>query len=126
MAIPQLSSVNEIVWLTLARSKDDYLKIISKAVRRSLDIYLKAIKGEEGSQVEESQTLVKIGAIAKSATETVPTIRYWTKEGLLKVAEFTKSNYALYDQHTTLATIEKIQQLKKQRYTLSEIKEKLG
>ena len=54
----------------------------------------------------------------------MPTIRYWTKEGLLTVAELTASNYALYAPET-LSRIKQIQELKKERFTLSEIKERL-
>ncbi len=108
----------------LGGSLDDYLKIIAKAVNRSLDIYLKAIKGEDLVPVDDHQKLFKIGAIAKQSDETVPTIRYWTKEGLLNIAELTASNYALYAPET-LSRIQQIQKLKKQRFTLSEIKKRL-
>jgi len=108
----------------LGGSRDDYLKMIAKAANRSLDIYLKAIKGESIVPNDDHQELFKIGAIAKQSDETVPTIRYWTKEGLLHIAEFTASNYALYAPET-LSRIQQIQELKKQRFTLSEIKEQL-
>ncbi|MGB0992722.1 MAG: MerR family transcriptional regulator [Akkermansiaceae bacterium] len=63
--------------------------------------------------------------MAKQAKETVATIRYWTKEGLLHITETTPSNYALYSPDM-LAQIKKIQQLKGKRHTLKEIREILG
>jgi Fic family protein len=120
----RLAYIGSLEKAQLGGTLDDYLKIITKAVDRSLNIYLKAIKGKDLTSPEEHQELFKIGAIAKHAEETVPTIRYWTKEGLLNVAERTASNYALYAPET-LARIQQIQELKKQRFTLSEIKERL-
>ena len=120
----RLAYINSLEKAQLGGELDDYLKIIAKAVDRSLDIYLKAIKGEDLAPVDDHQELFKIGAIAKASEETVPTIRYWTKEGLLTVAELTASNYALYAPET-LSRIKKIQELKKERFTLSEIKERL-
>lgn len=122
----RLAYISSLEKAQLGGSLDDYHSIIAKAVDRSLNIYLKAVKGETMDATEEAHTLVKIGAIAKLAEETVPTIRYWTKEGLLQVAEHTESNYALYDQTSTLAQVAKIQELKKQRYTLNEIKLQLN
>lgn len=121
----RLAYISSLEKAQLGGSLDDYLKIISKAVDRSLNIYLKAIKGEDMQPAEEDQALVKIGVIAKLSEETVPTIRYWTKEGLLNIAELTESKYALYDNAETLERIKQIQDLKKQRFTLSEIKQKL-
>ena len=104
-------------------SKDDFLKIISKSVDRSLDIYLKAINAEEQDDQQDDETLLKIGALAKKAGETVATIRFWTKEGLLQIAETTAGNYALYSIEM-VERCKKIQNLKAKRYTLAEIKQK--
>lgn len=120
------SYINSLEKAQLGGSLDDYLKIISKAVSRSLDIYLKAIKGEDILSMKGALELVKIGTIAKRSELSVPTIRFWTKEGLLNITELTDSKYALYDSTETLAKIEQIQKLKKQRFTLNEIQEKLG
>lgn len=108
----------------LGGTKDDYLKIITKSVNRSLDIYLKAIKGEDEEQLPDEDKLLKIGELAKQSKETVATIRYWTKEGLLHVAETTASNYSLYSPDM-LGQIEKIQHLKEKRHTIKEIRELL-
>ena len=40
--------------------------------------------------------LLTIGQLAKSTGQTVSTIRYWTKEGLLKVEKLSSGGYQLY------------------------------
>ncbi len=109
----------------LGGPKIQYERLILKAIGRSLDIYLKAVKGEDDdSQLEEDNLKLKIGQIAKAAGETVPTIRFWTKEGLLHVVDVSESGYQLYDP-ATIDRCRQIQALKKKRMTLAEIKIKL-
>ena len=103
--------------------KTDYEKLIAKAAERSLDIYLKAVHGESSGDDGDTEELLKIGELASAAGVTVPTIRHWTKEGLLEVAEFTESGYQLYSADMK-ARCEEIQTLKKQRLTLEEIKKR--
>lgn len=105
----------------LGGSKVDYENLISKAVNRSLDIYLKAAKETSNIDDIDSDGLLKIGELAKAIEESVSTIRYWTKEGLLEVAEITDSGYHIY----SIAMIERCKQikiLKQKRYTLDEIR----
>lgn len=104
----------------LGGSKNDYFKLISKAVDRSLDIYLKALKGETDTQ-NDGQKLLKIGELAKTVNENNSTIRHWTKEGVLDVAEITESGYQLYAADM-IERIEKIKALKEKRYNLEEIR----
>ncbi len=103
-------------------SKNDYFKLIAMAVDRSLNIYLKAIDGEV--EKPESEKLLKIGELAKATKQTVPTIRHWTKEGLLQVAEVTRSGYQMFSEEM-VELVKKIQEMKDKRMTLDEIKEKL-
>jgi len=103
-------------------SKNDYFKLISSAVDRSLNIYLKAIDGE--SAEPESDKLLKIGELAKATNQTVPTIRHWTKEGLLEVAEITESGYQMFSEEM-IERVEKIQEMKEKGMTLTEIKENI-
>ena len=119
----RLSYLEVLEKAQLGGSKDDFLKIIFGAVDRSLDIYLKAAQGEDAAP-EESDQLLKIGELAKKVGESNSTIRHWTKEGLLQVAEITEAGYQLYS-HEMIARIEKIHELKMQRFRLEEIKEKL-
>jgi DNA-binding transcriptional MerR regulator len=68
---------------------------------------------------------MKIGALAKAVGVTVPTIRFWTAEKLLEVADVTASGYQLYSPEM-IARCELIRSLKEQRLTLAEIKRRLG
>jgi len=99
-------------------SKNDYFKLISSAVDRSLNIYLKAIDGE--SAEPESDKLLKIGELAKATNQTVPTIRHWTKEGLLEVAEITESGYQMFSEEM-IERVKKIEGMKERKMNLSEI-----
>ena len=100
-------------------SKNDYFKLITAAVDRSLNIYLKAIEGKD--QEPENEKLLKIGELAKATNQTVPTIRHWTKEGLLQVAEITESGYQMYSEEM-IKWVRKIKEMKEMRLSLTEIK----
>lgn len=100
-------------------SKNDYFKLIAAAVDRSLNIYLKAIDGEV--EKVDSEKLLKIGELAKATNQTVPTIRHWTKEGLLQVAEITESGYQMFSEDM-VQRVKKIEEMKEKRMTLTEIK----
>lgn len=67
---------------------------------------------------------MKIGELAKRSGVSTRTIDYYTNFGLLDVQR-SESNYRLYPL-STVDTIERIQLLKKQRLTISEIKEILN
>ncbi len=100
-------------------SKNDYFKLIAAAVDRSLNIYLKAIEGK--TEEPENEKLLKIGELAKATNQTVPTIRHWTKEGLLQVAEITESGYQMYSEEM-IKWVRKIKEMKEMRLSLTEIK----
>jgi len=119
----RLPYINSLAKAQTGGSKDDYLKIISNAANRSLEIYLKANQNETSAEPNDDD-LLKIGQLADAVNETVRTIRYWTSEGLLQVADKTASNYALYDPKC-VDRIARIQGLKKERYTLREIRDML-
>jgi len=119
----RLAYISSLEKAQLGGSKEDYLKIITRAVGRSLDIYLKAAAGEEAEH-PESDVLLKIGELAKQVGENNSTIRHWTKEGLLDVAEITEAGYQLYAPEM-VERIKQIHALKEQRLTLQEIKARL-
>lgn len=110
-----------------------FYDLIENAVERSLDAYINAALGEavlpsflgEAAQILDDK-LLKIGELAKLANETVPTIRYWTQEGLLRVAELSEGGYQLYN----TSQIDKAKEVRylqdEQRLTIAEIKIKLG
>ena len=116
----------------LGGSKESYDRLIYKSVDRSLDLYLKAVRGEATDDESDdipantiTRPRLKIGQLAKAVGETVPTIRFWTKEGLLEVSDVTDSGYQLFDQRM-INQCKKIQELKKKRLTLVEIKAALN
>jgi Fic family protein len=120
----RLDYIGSLEKAQLGGSKEDYEKLIAKSVDRSLDIYLKAAKGESSFKELDNDELLKIGELAKATGENISTIRYWTKEGLLNVAEVTKSGYQLYSGDMILRCKE-IKKLKSERLTLEEIKQYL-
>tara|TARA_B110000467_G_scaffold88405_1_gene79896 strand:- start:1350 stop:1775 length:426 start_codon:yes stop_codon:yes gene_type:complete len=105
-------------------SKDPFVKLISKAAERSLEIYLKAVLQKDDSSQTDSDILLKIGELAKRIGVPNSTIRHWTKSGLLQVAETTHSGYQMYNLDM-IERIEKIMALKEKRLTLEEIKKRL-
>lgn len=109
----------------LGGPRDDYDKLIASAANRSLDIFLKAAQGKTVRGDIDSDKLLRIGALAKAAHVTVPTIRHWTKEGLLEVAELSESGYQLYAPEM-VERCKAIQELKAQRLTLAEIRRRLS
>lgn len=65
--------------------------------------------------------LYRIGELAKAANLSERTVDYYTKLGLISPESRSKKNYRLYS-HETLTTLERINQLKQEKYTLEEIK----
>lgn len=109
----------------LGGSLAHYYTLMYEAVNRSLDIYLNALEDKEEEKVLEKKPMLKIGELADLVAETVPTIRHWTKEGLLQVADYTQGGYQLYSQNQ-VAVIKKIRTLQdKDRLTIAEIKKAL-
>src|SRR3989338_7036349 len=91
----------------LGGSLANYYSLMYEAVNRSLDIYLETLEDKEQEKVLEKKNVLKIGELADLVNETVPTIRHWTKEGLLTVVDYTKGGYQLYNQDQ-VAVIKKI------------------
>ena len=69
-------------------------------------------------------TLYKIGQLAKKANVSERTIDYYTSLGLIKPAMRTPNNYRLYGDET-LDRLKRIDELKKEKYSLEEIKRTL-
>ena len=107
----------------LGGHKDAYMKIVARAVDRSLDIYLKAAEGKTDAG-DSKGPLLKIGELAKLVNQRNSTIRHWTKEGLLEIAEITDAGYQLYAQEM-VERIRLIKELKSRRLTLREIRKKI-
>ncbi len=109
-----------------------YYRVIYRAVERSLDIYLQALQAEGAISVPEAPSgsgkarLLKIGELAGEVGESVPTIRYWTKEGLLAVTSKTKGGYALYDPSMVSRAMHIRRLQRQERLTIAEIRDILG
>lgn len=69
--------------------------------------------------------LLKAGELARQAGVLVTTIRFYTKIGLLIPHSFSPGGYSLYSEDDALAVLKEINNLKRKRFTLDEIKEKL-
>lgn len=121
----RLAYIGALEKAQLGGSKDDYEVIIANAANRSLDIYLKAAKGESSLSGLDADDLLKIGELAKAVNVTVPTIRHWTKEGLLEIVALTESGYQLYAPDM-IDRCKQIKELQKRRFSLSEIKHQVG
>lgn len=121
----RLAYISSLEKAQLGGSKADYLELINQAVNLSLDIYLNAVENKEEDPAPTKGRLFKIGEISKASKEAVSTIRHWTKEGLLQISEITDSGYRLYGSDA-FDKIKEIHRLKEQRYSLFEIKSKLG
>ncbi len=103
---------------------NDYYKLIYRAVDYSLNIYLESIEVKK-TKKNQRNNLLKIGDLAKQTEETIYTIRFWTKEGLLTVKDFTKGGYQLYEP-LMIKKAKEIRRLQNQkRLTIAEIKKKL-
>ena len=121
--------------LNVAQTKREFIlldELIENAVERSLDAYIAAAEGKAfipnllGETSEDTDKLLKIGELAKAASESTATIRYWTKEGFLKVAKYSQGGYQLYDS-SQIDRAKEVRYLQdQQRLTIAEIKEKLG
>jgi Fic family protein len=120
----RLKYISALEQAQMGGSRENYYKLVHGAVNRSLNIYLQTAQGENWGQ-EEEQKLLKIGELAKKTGETNSTLRYWTKEGLLEILEITPTGYQIYSMEM-VEKVRKIQELKKNRYTLKEIASKFG
>jgi Fic family protein len=106
-----------------------FYSVIEDAEERSLNAYLNATQGKPVIPVlmgKDTETkLLRIGELAEATRETKPTIRFWTKEGLLSVTKVTEAGYALYDTRM----IEKVKEIRRlqneERLSITEIKERL-
>ncbi len=108
----------------LTENLSDYYSFMFKSIERSLDIYTEALEPKQKKK-STVKKLMKIGELAKATGETVPTIRFWTKEGLLTVVQFSAGGYQLYSPDA-IERIKKIRRLKSEkRLTIQELKKSL-
>lgn len=120
----RLAYIKSLEKAQMGGSLDVYLTLMTKAVDRSLEIYIKALRGESATQTETTTELLKIGKLSSLSDTPLATLRFWTHEGLLNIATTTPSGYWLFTPET-IDRIEIIKNLQNQRLTLKEIKQKL-
>ncbi len=113
-------------WMSLEKAifendREDYDRLIYRAVNRALDFYLKAGAGNATDDVESEPYFLRIGQLAKETGERVSTLRYWTGLNLLETAGKTSADYTLYSSEV-IPKIKRLKELKEQRYTLDEIR----
>lgn len=108
-----------------------FYTIVETAVERMLDAYINAAQGKPvlsglTSTTLKTNKLLRIGDLAKETKETIYTIRFWTKEGLLTVKDFTKGGYQLYDPSIIERAKEVRRLQKEERLSIDEIRKKFG
>lgn len=114
----RMKYINSIEHAQLTKDTSAFQEIIYKAVSRSLDMYLE-------TEQPQGIDLFTIGKLAKATNETVATIRYWTKEGLLTPSKRSGGGYQLYASDA-VKKVEQIRTLQKElRLTIQELKKKL-
>jgi Fic family protein len=118
--------ISSIEKVQLGGSSADYEMFMYEAIDASLEMYLNAFQEKAHQEKLEKKTLFKVGELAAMVKETPTTLRHWTKEGLLDVAEYSSGGYQLYD-HDQAGVVKKIRTLQdKRRLTLAEIKKELA
>jgi Fic family protein len=111
----------------IEESLESYYQVMLNIVSRSLDDYLNLIE-PKNEPVLKSPTLfqvrklMKIGELAVETGQNKPTLRYWTKEGLLEVKEYTQGGLFLYEP-SAIDKVKTIRRLQNERHTIAEIKE---
>lgn len=100
---------------------NDFYSLVIKAVDSSLDVYL----GNKKPRGVKEERLLKIGELARVSDVPTSTIRFWTNEGLLKVAKTTEGGYRWFNE-SSIKTVEKIKELQAKRLTLDEIKSEIN
>lgn len=79
---------------------------------------------EPRGETHGDKKLYRIGELAKIASVSERTIDYYTKLGLITPEERSLKNYRLYNDET-LVRLERINQMKQDKYSLDEIKQTL-
>lgn len=100
----------------LTGNTTEYMNLLYESIERSQDAYLQALSPNQ------KRKLLKIGELAQKTGETIVTIRYWTKEGLLKPTSFTKGGYHLFDESAADQVIHIRVLQREKRMTIKELK----
>lgn len=121
--------INSIGKAQLRNDFGDYYKVIYKAVDRSLNIYLDALNpNSKKTRLLETKgkILLKIGELSQETGVPIHTLRFWTKEELLDVKDFSEGGYRLYDR-SMIERVKEIRRLQTEEHLpLTEIKTRFG
>jgi len=123
--------ISSIAKAQTTQDLSDFYRITYEAINASLDMYLQAANSPfepDNEFIDEPAVgnLLKIGELADKTGEHFATIRYWSQQGLLHVADKTPGGYRLFHPDA-IERVREIQRLKnEERLTLSEIKERLN
>ena len=115
----RLKYLNSLEKAQLGGSSNDYFNLIYTAIDRTFDLYSEAV----GKRTKSSPgKVLKIGELSKLTGESVATVRFWTKSGLLPLAGHTPGGYQLYPFQAVdrIKLIRKLQAEK--RLTIAELK----
>lgn len=79
------------------------------------------------NEMEQSRTItnLSIGKLAKATNESVDTLRFWVKNGLLSSHETTKGGHYRFNP-SSVKRVKKIRSLQAERLTLDEIRGKVA
>jgi Fic family protein len=105
-------------------SLEPFTDILLDAIERSLNIFIKAVKGEAMPVIKTRESLIKIGELAEETGESLSTLRYWVKRGLLEVGDTAESGYQFFDK-SEIEKCKLIRRLQNQRLTLEEVQKRL-
>jgi len=118
--------LNTLEKAQLGGSQQPYYKLMYQALNQSFADIIQSIEGKQQSSKIDQTKLLKIGELAKLSDESVPTIRHWTRLGLLTSSDFSPGGYHLYEPNT-VRKIQKIRHLQTdKRLTLEEIARQLA
>ncbi len=79
------------------------------------------------NEMEQSRTIanLSIGKLARATNESVDTLRYWLKEGLLPSHNTSKGGHFRFNP-STVKRVKKIRNLQAERLTIGEIRERVA
>lgn len=120
----RLIYLNALEKAQLGGSRDDFDRIVFRAVDRSLDFHMESARGESSRKMEDEEKMLKIGELAQAVHETVSTVRHWIHAGLVQISDETPSGYQLFAVDM-IERCKQIQKLKTERLSLKEIKDQL-
>jgi Fic family protein len=104
-------------------SRERYLTLMLTSLLTSLDRYIDAMSGSAKTM---SNKLITIGKLAKSASESVPTIRHWVTMGIIPVAQLSFGGYQLFEPSMVERAKLVREMQKKKRLSLEEIRKELS